>query len=239
VADETWADFQRHLGEDLRRLRLVLSGVADDAGWRVPGGAGPARILDLACGRCDEATALVEWLGQRLAAEGQAAREVGLVGIDIRAREIAEAQRIHRGPRFEFLVGDAAVASGHRELGQGFPLVFIRHQNYWHGRAVWSAIFLCGLELLAEGGVMVLTSYFDREHLLALEAVRGLGGEVLASRRNPLSRELATPGKSVDRHVAVVGVGTGGSGLWPARQLAGARCGGVGGWCGLEGGTRP
>jgi hypothetical protein len=50
----------------------------------------------------------------------------------------------------------------------------------------------------------VITSYFDKEHQLALEALQKLGAEVVLSRRNERSRKLITPGKSVDKHIAVL-----------------------------------
>jgi hypothetical protein len=65
-------------------------------------------------------------------------------------------------------------------------------------------IFEQSLHRLKDDGVLVLTSYFDREHELALQAFRSLGAEVVITERNAESRELGTPGKSVDRHVAVL-----------------------------------
>ena len=56
---------------------------------------------------------------------------------------------------------------------------------------------------LDDEGRLIITSYFDKEHELALEAIQKLGGELIATERNEESRELPTPGKSIDRHVAV------------------------------------
>ena len=56
-----------------------------------------------------------------------------------------------------------------------------------------------------KNGLLVITSYFDHEHKLALAALQAMGMEVVESRRNKASRALKdAPGKSVDRWVAVL-----------------------------------
>lgn len=161
-------------------------------------------ILNLACGACDEA----ETLSQAAAgALSDPAASTLLVGVDIRGRELDEARERFRSSsrhRFEFLREDASRLDRHRELPEQFDLVFFRHQNLYHGRDLWRRIFQQGLERVSEDGLLVVTSYFDREHQLALEAFQELGAEVLSTRQNEESRALDWPGKSVDRHVAVL-----------------------------------
>jgi uncharacterized lipoprotein len=83
--------------------------------------------------------------------------------------------------------------------------VFLRHQNFWHGQELWKKIFDQGIAKLRPDGKLVITSYFDVEHRLALEALRKMGLEVVSNRRNRASRALNdAPGKSVDRWVAVL-----------------------------------
>jgi hypothetical protein len=129
--------------------------------------------------------------------------------MDIREREIAWAadrfrDRPDEGIAYEFLVGDASRLHRHRQLPEQHHLVFLRHQNLWNGARAWEEIYHRALEKLAPGGRVVITSYFDREHAQALDALRRQGGEVLVTRRPPGSRKLPTPGKSVDRHLAVL-----------------------------------
>jgi histone deacetylase 1/2 len=76
---------------------------------------------------------------------------------------------------------------------------------------------LCGVELpmalpehsymdyyLHEPTLSVPTCTLDnRNSALALEALQRLGGELIRTEFNPETRELLTPGKSVDRHVAI------------------------------------
>lgn len=183
------------IAEDMVRLEALLRGhVAPHLKRK-----SEARILDLACGRCDEAETLVKVIGEESKAD-----DVKLIGADIRIREILQARERTEKLGAEFLLEDATKLSHHKQLGDDFDMVFLRHQNYWHGPEVWKKIFDKGLARLNEDGLMVITSYFDKEHQLALEALQKLGAEVVLSKRNDVSRELETQGKSVDRWLAVL-----------------------------------
>ncbi|TDU81754.1 methyltransferase family protein [Prosthecobacter fusiformis] len=162
--------------------------------------ASDLRILNLACGRCDEAETLVS-VGKELATGGH----VEMIGADIRIREIRQAREQHAHLPAKFLIEDATKMDQHKELGDDFNLVFLRHQNFWHGQELWKKIFDQGIAKLRPDGMLVITSYFDVEHKLALKALEALGMEVVSNKRNKASRELAdAPGKSVDRWVAVL-----------------------------------
>lgn len=213
---------------DMRRLRRMLDRVltADRRTSLLSGkpatdantGSAPTRILDVACGACDEANTLADYFakwkgkgedqGASTAADVEASVE--LTGIDVRAREVADAQRRFSPSgstadrAFEFLNGDATKLDQHRELGEDFDVVFFRHQNLWNGRRTWEEIFDKALDKLAEeNGRLIITSYFDREHRMALDAIQRLGGELISTEQNSESRKLRTAGKSIDRHVAV------------------------------------
>lgn len=203
---------------DLDRFKKILRRVLgnDEAAIRrvfESGGADALKVLDIACGDCREAEALTEVVSEGNSGEPPA--DVKLTGIDVRKREIADAERRFGGKRVdpetgaarecEFLAGDASKLDQHKTLGDGenFDVVFMRHQNYWNGDKTWEAIFDQALGKLDPDGRLIITSYFDREHDEALEAIGRLGGELIATERNEQSRELPTPGKSIDRHVAV------------------------------------
>ena len=208
---------------DLARLKKMLRRVLgnDEAAMKrvfESGGADALRILDIACGDCREADTLGDTFAEMKAEQSPSEApplDIKLTGIDVRAREIAEAQRRFGGNRedaktgarreAEFLTGDASKLDEHRELGDGedFDVVFMRHQNYWNGDATWEKIYDQALGKLDPEGRLVITSYFDEEHQLALDAIRKLGGELIVTERNEESRSLPTPGKSIDRHVAV------------------------------------
>ena len=156
------------------------------------------RILNLACGQCNEAGTLVNF------AQSLTQGDIRLTGADIRIREILQAREEHAHLPAEFLLEDATKLKAHRELGDDFKMVLLRHQNYWHGQETWKHIFEEGLSRVSDDGVVVITSYFDKEHQLALKALQQLGAEVVATRVNERSRKLVTPGKSVDKHIAVL-----------------------------------
>ena len=185
------------IAEDLNHLKgLLKQGLAGEVT-----SATDLRILNLACGRCDEAETLVE-VGRELTG-GKGAVE--MVGADIRIREIRQARERHAHLPAEFLIEDASQLSRNKALGEDFGVVFLRHQNFWHGQELWKKIFDQGIAKLRPDGKLVITSYFDVEHRLALEALQKMGLEVVSNRRNRASRALNdAPGKSVDRWVAVL-----------------------------------
>jgi hypothetical protein len=186
----------RSIAEDMARLRgLLKEGLQPHLK-----SVGDMRILNLACGRCDEAETLVS-VGQDLASGGS----VEMVGADIRIREIRQAREQHAHLPAKFLIEDATKIDQHKELGDDFNMVFLRHQNFWHGQELWKKIFDQGVAKLRPDGMLVITSYFDVEHKLALKALEALGMEVVSNKRNKASRSLSdAPGKSVDRWVAVL-----------------------------------
>ncbi|MEM1297473.1 MAG: hypothetical protein AAGH89_19055, partial [Verrucomicrobiota bacterium] len=109
------------------------------------------------------------------------------------------------GNAVEFVADDATHLVGYGQIPAQFDVVFIRHQNLWNGHDVWRKIYEFALTRIEpENGILMITSYFDREHLQALELLKDLGGHVLFTGQNPNTRELDYPGKTVDRHVAII-----------------------------------
>ena len=204
--------------DDLERFKKILRRVLgnDEAAIRrvfEAGGADALRVLDIACGDARETDALSEVLSE--GKPGHRRKNVKLTGVDVREREIADADRRFGGKTIdpetgatrecEFLVGDASKLDENKSLGDGedFDVVFMRHQNYWNGDKTWEGIFDQALGKLDDEGRLIITSYFDEEHRQALEAIEKLGGELIVTERNEDSRDLTTSGKSIDRHVAV------------------------------------
>lgn len=162
------------------------------------------QLLDIACGECREAETLIQ-VAQTLRGANHGA-PLRFVGTDLRKREVEDAaQRFRSRPAatFEFIVENAAQLDRHQQLGQEFDLAFIRHQNFWLDGLQWKHIFEQGLTKLSDDGLLVITSYFDHEHKLAMAAVQEAGGELIVTERHQQSIQLACPGKSVDRHVAL------------------------------------
>jgi SAM-dependent methyltransferase len=184
-------------------LRRLLDSAFDHSGATAR--RDEVQVLDLACGECREVEAVSAAALEKLGRKGAALR---FTGADIRGAEIDTARRRARrlaegGAAVEFLQKDCAKLEDHRELGRSFDVVFLRHQNFWHDRPAWRRIFSNGLARLNDSGLLVITSYFDVEHDLAVKAITAAGGELITSVRNRDSRGLPTAGKSVDRHLAV------------------------------------
>ncbi len=160
-------------------------------------------ILNLACGRADETGALID-------AWSVAGHGGEYLGLDLRHAEICEAQRRWCGawrPHgiVEFRVDDASLP--HRLPGdRRHDFIFIRHQNYWDAPSTWDGIYRNALTLLKPEGFLFFTSYFDREHELALAALKSLGASLWLDIPHTASRMLTdAPGKSVDKRLAILG----------------------------------
>ena len=159
-------------------------------------------ILDLACGPCREAETLI----QSLRDVSGSSSDIRLVGADIRRAELDEAAARARAAGLEhteFLAADCSKLDQALGSSENFDLAFLRHQNFWNDPAAWLKIFDHGLSRLNDDGLLVITSYFDREHALAVKALERAGAELVVSARNDDSIDLSTHGKSVDRHLAV------------------------------------
>ena len=189
------------IAADVRRLGDLLALGLRAAGWEMP--AKPA-ILNLACGRADET-------GVLLTTAAPLAKELFYLGIDLRPTEAAEgkARWVPAAPpgwQLDFRAGDASRTDRMKQLPP-FDLVFIRHQNYWHDPATWLVLFRNALGSLKPGGLLVITSYFDREHELAMACLLESGAKKLADIPHPHARQLPdAPNKAVDRRLAVFSV---------------------------------
>ncbi len=158
-------------------------------------------LLNLACGRGDETGVLAKLLSEK-------SSSAHLQGLDIRAAEIGQANSLWIKELEDKTSSDFIVYRGDPLLdlqeGGSPDIAFLRHQNYWNDKPVWTAIFDQALERLNEEGLLVITSYFDKEHALASKALEQLGAIQVGSIVNPNSRTLIdAPGKSVDKHLAV------------------------------------
>ncbi|MDA7876440.1 hypothetical protein N9A89_00050 [Akkermansiaceae bacterium] len=158
-------------------------------------------LLNLACGRADETGVLAKILAEK-------SRSAHIQGLDIRASEIGQAnsrwkKELEAKSTSDFIVHRGDLLKDLKEVGTP-DIAFLRHQNYWNDKPVWSQIFDQALEKLDEDGLLVITSYFDKEHELATRALEELGAVQVGSIINPNSRALSdAPGKSVDKHLAV------------------------------------
>jgi len=189
--------FHEHLQGDLATLEKNLRRLLDPHLEKTD----HLNLLNVACGRADETGVLAKILAEKSTSSH-------LQGLDIRAPEIGQAKSRWKKELTEQSTADFIVHRGDllkdlREIGTP-ELAFLRHQNYWNDKPVWSQIFDQTLEKLHDDGLLVITSYFDKEHELAKSALERLGAIQVGSIINPNSRALRdAPGKSVDKHLAV------------------------------------
>ena len=208
-------------GEDMRNLWLMLERIQIKANLDLGNNEDHIDLLNLACGYCEEGAILPAFWGR----SGQSVKQFS---VDLRDAEIDKAKRRYaatesifksvidpkvvnsssESSNVEFIADNAVNLSIYGQIPSKFDVVFIRHQNLWHDRPTWQKIYDYALGSLSESGVLIITSYFDREHMLALELIKLLGGNVLVTEKNELSRELDFPGKSIDRHVAAIALST-------------------------------
>ena len=192
----------------MRRLEALLEQTArsDAELQRKILGKGDLQLLDLACGACHEANTLARIFGSSEREAGDN-RNMQFVGLDVRAREIAEAATRFTGDLhsdFSFINGDATKLDSYKQLPGVFDVIFMRHQNLGDGKRTWEEIYHKALEKLSPNGRLIITSYFDGEHEAALDVIENQGGELLVTEANETSRRLDIPGKSVDRHLAIL-----------------------------------
>ena len=185
------------LNEDLAKLKLLLTPLIT-ANLKVRNHS--LRCLNLACGRADESGILKEILAPLTPS-------LQIFGVDIRSRELDIARnRWQSDPHttYTFLYHDATKLHLISELDQQCDIIVMRHQNYWNGAITWQKIYDSALDRLRENGILLITSYFDQEHLQALQAIQQLGASLIITTQNPQSRILQEPPiKSVDRHIAI------------------------------------
>ena len=181
---------------DLRVLKQVLAPMFAE---QLAAKSEQLQLLNIACGRADETGILADILTQH-------AELVEITGVDIRIKEISEANTRWKplpAASCQFIVHDGSQLDQVKELDGPYDIVFMRHQNYWNGAETWHRIYDQALHRVKPGGILAITSYFDREHHQALQAISALGGHLLISSKNPFSRSLNdAPNKSVDRHIA-------------------------------------
>ncbi len=191
------SNYIKILNDDLGKLKLLLTPLISE---NIKVNNDSIRCLNLACGRADESGVLEEILNPLAA-------NLEIFGVDIRERELDIAHNRWRTKphvTYTFLSHDATKLHQISELTQPCDIILMRHQNYWNGAITWQKIYDSALNRLGSDGILVITSYFDKEHLQALHAIQQLGATLITTIQNPQSRPvLDAPNKSVDRHIAV------------------------------------
>ena len=198
--------------KDMEVLWVLLHELVDDD-WLL---GEEVAILDMACGRCQEVFVLSSLLASRM--PGLKPESVRFFGSDVREgvlmrgkERCAQICRFFEQQiggryspfRYRFRAGDATAPELWAALPDQFDVAFFRHQNMYHGMDIWTKIFDHAVQRLKPDGRLIITSYYDREHTIAINVLKSLGMELMKTSMNPRSRPLVAEGKSIDRHIAM------------------------------------
>ena len=117
-------------------------------------------VLDVACGRCNEAEVLLELFGK-------------VKGIDSNSKKIKRVKR--KGLRkFGFKVGDASNLSN--IFNEEFNLVLVRHSNIFGND--WTKIYRECERVTKKEGFLISTFYTKKEYLKGKSLIERAGYEV-------------------------------------------------------------
>lgn len=122
-------------------------------------------VLDVACGRCNEAEVLLELFGR-------------VKGIDSNPKKIERVQE--RGLKAKFEMGDARNLS--KSFGEKVSVVIVRHPNIFGDD--WKNIYGRCWKVTKNDSVLVSTFYSKKEFLRGKELIRGAGYRVRFSGEN-------------------------------------------------------
>lgn len=194
----------------------IVSTVFTRSGATPPPIDGPLRILNIACGYGEDTIALSALFNQF--AGGLLPRPIDYTGIDLRENALVRARRSAHSTAaffkrelreaslpfsFRFPLTDATKLDQLPLFKEPYDLVVSRHQNSYQGLQIWAKIFAQALGRLKPTGLFLVTSYYDKEHRIALDTIQALGGHLLVSLPNPNSRQMTHEGQTLDRHVAL------------------------------------
>lgn len=165
--------------------------------------------MDLACGRCNEASVLSAFFGGNNF--GFASNKVKVIGVDTDKQEIERARVNYNisqvdelRENFEFINGDATELDRYPLIPEQVDVVVIRHQQISEDVEKWTKILQQALERVRLEGIVVATSYSDDEHGMLLKTLEKLPCQVVVNQRNPYSRRLGHNQISVDRNIVII-----------------------------------
>src|SRR3989338_766715 len=204
----------RAVGENRTRFWNMLVATIGRVGYEPPQDR-QTQVLDLGCGRCEEGIVLSAFFGGNNF--GYASDRVKLTGVDISQKDIDRAIQDNQKadftkpittynlpPNFEFIVGDATDLSKYPQVPQQADAVVIRQKQISDNTQVWTKIFRQALDRVTPEGIVLITSFSDIEHKMALEALQQLPCDVVITQANPHAKPLSHKEISTDRNIAIV-----------------------------------
>ena len=190
----------KRIGDSRLAFRKMLEEYVPLSGYTIPNSA---RILNLGCGRCEEALVLSGYFGSK--PFGFDSKSVKVVGIDIDPKKIEKSEQLYesidsnnkiikfvKNSNYTFIEGDARKL---RRLVNGeFDIIVARHPNIAEKEDMWRNVFVESRKLIKSCGLFIGTSYSNIEHQMFEEQVQKAGYKILLSKENshatPISRYL-------------------------------------------------
>ena len=183
---------------------------------------GPLTILNVACGRCEEARCLCAFFSSGI--YGLPTTKARLVGIDVNGKEIAEAQRIISKPppteantpftvqpQCHFIEGDASRMFEYEDIPKLADIVVVRHQylmsDMEKNQTLWFGVMKAAIYHLSSTGLGVITSYKEFENQILLKILKLLPCEVILNEPNPFGQSIQDPkypDVAYDKYVTLV-----------------------------------
>lgn len=194
--------FQRQRNE---RFWNMLVTTIPRAGFTPPSDRSTT-ILDVGSGRCDEGRVLNAYFGGN--DFGKHSDSVRLIGVDINEKALSAARANYgQFPNYEFHNVDGTRLDEDARIPQQVDVAVIRHQEIGsHTNSDperWPRIFQQTLDHLTPEGIGMITTYWDYEHGLLLEALQKLDCDIVVDEMNNFTDE---PDKKIsgDRYVTVI-----------------------------------
>jgi len=202
------------VGDNRKRFWNMLVATVARSGYKPPQGR-QTIILNLGCGRCEEGIVLSAFFGGE--DFGNSSENVKLIGVDINQKAIEEAISLYSvfdfsgeitkhvlPPNYEFIVSDATNLDQYQQIPKKVDVVVIRHQQIANDEQTWVKIFQQAIQRVSKDGIIIITSLFDIEHQMLIEALRKLDCEIVIDESNPYAKPLGHPEISLDRRVAII-----------------------------------
>lgn len=196
----------KKVGDNRKRFWNMLVSTIERSGYKPPQGR-QTKILDLACGVCEEGIVLSAFFGG--GSFGNSNENVKIIGVDIKKKEIEDAISSYSKsgvlqPNYEFITGDATNLDQYQQIPSEVDAVVIRHQQISVNEDVWTKIFQQALQGVNKEGIVIITSFSDIEHEILIEALQKLDCEIVINESNPYAKPLSDEEISLDRNIAII-----------------------------------
>ena len=142
-----------------------------------------ARIIDAACGQCEEGATLVDYFGRN--------GSVYLLGIDTNSKSIERARQLNANQKsnadYRFVHGDAR----HLDSYDGnFDVVVARHPDTINQISDWLAILRVVDQVTRRGSLFIGTTYEKKEmSSIRYDLEKRYGFEIKVDRFNPFAEQ--------------------------------------------------